>query len=224
MENGATLPKTQVVEGVTTEMPITTTEEKAQRRLEMKARSILMMGISNENQLKFNSIKDAKKLLKAIEKRFECYNCHKRGHFARECRASRNQDNKNKESSRRSVPVETSTSISLVSCDSLGGYNWSDQAKEGPNYALMAFSSSSSNSELIECHIVENCKKRLGYENYNAVSPPYIKNFMPSTSDFSFTSLNEFANKLVVENCKAKSSEEENKVVRKNDDALIIEE
>nr|GEY76205.1 retrovirus-related Pol polyprotein from transposon TNT 1-94 [Tanacetum cinerariifolium]GEY76215.1 retrovirus-related Pol polyprotein from transposon TNT 1-94 [Tanacetum cinerariifolium] len=31
----------------------------------------------------------------------ECYNCHKRGHLARECRAQRNQDNKHKESSRR---------------------------------------------------------------------------------------------------------------------------
>ncbi|GJS56044.1 hypothetical protein Tco_0629406, partial [Tanacetum coccineum] len=62
-------------------------------------------------------------------------------------RAPRNQDNKNKESSRRSVPVETSTSTALVSCDGLGGYDWSDQAEEGPNYALMAFSSSSPDSE-----------------------------------------------------------------------------
>ncbi|GJX37301.1 uncharacterized mitochondrial protein-like protein [Tanacetum coccineum] len=68
----------------------------------------------------------------------ECYNCHKKGYFSKECRAPRNKDNKNKESSRKSVPVETSTSIALVSCDGLGGYDWSDQAEEWPNYALMA--------------------------------------------------------------------------------------
>ncbi|GJU29208.1 ribonuclease H-like domain-containing protein [Tanacetum coccineum] len=51
----------------------------------------------------------------------ECYNYHKRGHFARECRALRNQDNKNKESSRRSVHVEnTGSSTALVSCDGTG--------------------------------------------------------------------------------------------------------
>nr|GFB78523.1 hypothetical protein [Tanacetum cinerariifolium] len=135
----------------------------------------------------------------------------------RECRAPRNQDNKHKESS-RSVPVETSTSTALVSCDGLGGYNWSDQAKEGPNYAFMAFSSSSSDSK-----IVDNCKKGLGYENYNAVPPLYTGNFMPPTPDLSFTGLDEFVNKPVVENCKAKSSKKEPKAVRKNDDGPIIE-
>ncbi|GKB19227.1 hypothetical protein Tco_0853150 [Tanacetum coccineum] len=70
IENGTTLPKTKIMEGVMTEMSITTAEEKAQRRLEVKARSTLMMGIPNEHQLKFNSIKVAKKLLEAVEKRF----------------------------------------------------------------------------------------------------------------------------------------------------------
>ncbi|GJV56485.1 hypothetical protein Tco_1457490 [Tanacetum coccineum] len=69
-ENGATLSKTTIVEGVMIEMPIATTKEKAQRRLEVKPRSTLMMGIPNEHRLKFNSIKDAKKLLGAVEKKF----------------------------------------------------------------------------------------------------------------------------------------------------------
>ncbi|GKA31903.1 hypothetical protein Tco_0718270 [Tanacetum coccineum] len=47
------------------------------------------------------------------------------------------------------VPVETTTSNALISCDGLGGYDWSDQAEEGPtNFALMAYSSTSSNSEV----------------------------------------------------------------------------
>ncbi|GKC25202.1 putative ribonuclease H-like domain-containing protein [Tanacetum coccineum] len=77
----------------------------------------------------------------------ECYNYHKKGHFAKECKAPRNQDYKNKESTRRHVHVETSTSTALVSCNGIGGYDWSDQAEEGPNYALMDYSSSSSDSE-----------------------------------------------------------------------------
>nr|GEY29568.1 hypothetical protein [Tanacetum cinerariifolium] len=152
--NDATLPKTQHLDGFTTVMPITTFEEKAQRRLEVKARSTLMMGIPNEHQLKFNFIKDAKQLLEAVEKRFvECYNWKKRGHFARECRSIKNQDFKNKDSTRRSVPIEIPASIALVSCDGLSGYDWSDQAEEGPNYALMAYTSSIYVSKVLKFEI-----------------------------------------------------------------------
>nr|GFB41336.1 hypothetical protein [Tanacetum cinerariifolium] len=132
----------------------------------------------------------------------ECYNCHKRGNFAKEYRAPRSQDTKYKESKRRNVPIETHNSTTLVSCDGLVGYEWSDQAKE-------------------DYQIVDNCKKGLGYESYNAVPPPYTGNFMPPKPNFSYIGLDEFAVKPVVEN---KSSEEETKAIRKNPDAPIVEE
>nr|GEV96717.1 putative ribonuclease H-like domain-containing protein [Tanacetum cinerariifolium] len=76
----------------------------------------------------------------------ECYNYHRRGYFSRECISSR--DNRNKDTPRRTVPVEVSTLNALVSqCDAVGGYDWSFQAKEEPtNYALMAYASSGSSS------------------------------------------------------------------------------
>lgn len=34
-----------------------------------------------------------------------------------------------------------------MSCDGLGDYDWSDHAEEGPNFAFMAYASSSSSSD-----------------------------------------------------------------------------
>nr|GEU60125.1 hypothetical protein [Tanacetum cinerariifolium] len=84
----------------------------------------------------------------------ECYNYHRRGHFARECRSPK--DNRNKETQRRNVPVDTSTSNELVShYDGVGSYDWRFQAEEElTNYAPMAFTSSgsfSSDNEVASC-------------------------------------------------------------------------
>nr|GEU77074.1 ribonuclease H-like domain-containing protein [Tanacetum cinerariifolium] len=86
----------------------------------------------------------------------ECYNCHRKGHISRECRSPKDtRRNETVEPQRKNVPVETSTSNALVSqCDGVGSYDWSFQAdKEPTNYALMAFTSSSSSfdNEVVSC-------------------------------------------------------------------------
>ncbi|GJV75986.1 ribonuclease H-like domain-containing protein [Tanacetum coccineum] len=90
----------------------------------------------------------------------ECFNCHRRGHFARECRATRNQGNRNgderyrsRDNIRRTVPVETSDALvvqdnALIVQDGLG-YDWSCIAQEEPTeFALMACTSNSSGSDI----------------------------------------------------------------------------
>nr|GEV30938.1 ribonuclease H-like domain-containing protein [Tanacetum cinerariifolium] len=70
--------------------------------------------------------------------------------MAMECRSSKDlRRNGAAEPQRRNVPIETSISNALVSqCDGVGSYDWSFQAEGEPtNYALMAFSSSSSSSD-----------------------------------------------------------------------------
>nr|GEV22370.1 hypothetical protein [Tanacetum cinerariifolium] len=49
----------------------------------------------------------------------ECYNYRKRGHFAKECRAPRNQRNRNRDAPTRNAPVDTSTTNVLVVQDGI---------------------------------------------------------------------------------------------------------
>nr|GEU67840.1 putative reverse transcriptase domain-containing protein [Tanacetum cinerariifolium] len=68
--NGDSPPLTRFVEGVETPYPPTTVEEKLARKNELKGRGTLLMALPNEHKLKFNSYKNAKSLMEAIEKRF----------------------------------------------------------------------------------------------------------------------------------------------------------
>nr|GEV86948.1 ribonuclease H-like domain-containing protein [Tanacetum cinerariifolium] len=135
--NGDSPPPTRSVDGVETPYPPTTIEEKLARKNELKARGTLLMALPNEHQLKFNSYKIAKSLMEAIEKRFggnkKSNKVHKillkqRGdglevadgnvnHEShkiptkdkKESRASKHQDNRNRETTTRTVLVHETT-------------------------------------------------------------------------------------------------------------------
>ncbi|GJS50394.1 ribonuclease H-like domain-containing protein [Tanacetum coccineum] len=75
----------------------------------------------------------------------ECFNYHKIGHFARECRSPRNQESRprNQDNSRKTVNVEDTSPKAMVAIDG-AGFDWSFMADEEvpTNMALMAFSDS----------------------------------------------------------------------------------
>ncbi|GJU65763.1 ribonuclease H-like domain-containing protein [Tanacetum coccineum] len=79
----------------------------------------------------------------------EYFNCHKIGHFARECKGSRNQDtrNRNQDNSRRTVNVEDTSSKAMLAIDG-AGLDWSYMADDEvpTNMALMAFLDSEKNN------------------------------------------------------------------------------
>nr|GEX88361.1 hypothetical protein [Tanacetum cinerariifolium] len=206
--NGDSPVPTRIVEGVLQPVAPTTAEQRLARKNDLKARGTLLMALPDKHQLKFNSHKDSKTLMEAIEKRFgaasqnlafvsstytdsiadsvsaaasvstacvklpasplpnvnslkmdlrwqmamltmrdrrflqktgrnlgangptsmgfdmskvECYNCHMKRHFAKECRSPMDLRRPGAaEPQRRTVPVKTSTSNALVSqCDGL---------------------------------------------------------------------------------------------------------
>nr|GFB36447.1 hypothetical protein [Tanacetum cinerariifolium] len=54
----------------------------------------------------------------------ECFNCHKMGHFIRECRAPRSQERGMKESYRQGSKAEEKSSKALMAIDGVG-WDWS---------------------------------------------------------------------------------------------------
>ncbi|GJY51266.1 ribonuclease H-like domain-containing protein [Tanacetum coccineum] len=108
---------------------------------------------------------DAKEPVGFDKTKVECYNCHKTGHFARECRSKGNQDsrrrdawntgNKDKDNGRRSGKQEEPKALVTLDGD---GVDWTSHSEdEQENYALMAYSNSGSDTEVTSCS--KECKE-----------------------------------------------------------------
>ncbi|GKA91184.1 putative ribonuclease H-like domain-containing protein [Tanacetum coccineum] len=127
----------------------------------------------------------------------KCYNCYKRGYFTRECRAPK--ENRNKEPVRRNVTVETTETKALVAQDRLR-YDWSDQTEKGPtNFALMAYTSSGSSSSSSSDSEVSTCSKAC-LKSYETLKEHYDN----LTKDFNKSQLNVGAYKAGLESVEAR--------------------
>nr|GEV71971.1 retrovirus-related Pol polyprotein from transposon TNT 1-94 [Tanacetum cinerariifolium] len=68
--NGDSPAPTRVVDSVLQPVALTTAEQRLVRKNELKAHGTLLMALPDKHQLNFNSYKDVKTLMEAIEKRF----------------------------------------------------------------------------------------------------------------------------------------------------------
>ncbi|GJT24279.1 ribonuclease H-like domain-containing protein [Tanacetum coccineum] len=110
----------------------------------------------------------------------ECFNCHKKGHFARECRGKKNQEyrgNNNgyrRDDGKRSIKEEDQKALVVQDMTSIGTYDWSYLAaeEEPTNYALMAITSSKSSSSASSDTEVNLCSKAC-IESYNKLQKMY---------------------------------------------------
>nr|GEW52137.1 hypothetical protein [Tanacetum cinerariifolium] len=66
----------------------------------------------------------------------ECFNFHKMGYFARECRAPRSQDRERRDNYRQGSKVEEQAPKALMAIDGVG-WDWSYMANDEENHALI---------------------------------------------------------------------------------------
>ncbi|GJU69937.1 putative ribonuclease H-like domain-containing protein [Tanacetum coccineum] len=149
--------------------------------LTMRARRFLKkteknLGVNETNTIRFDKTK------------VECYNCHRRGHFARECRAPKYQDNKIRETTRRTVLVEETTSNALVSQCSSSSLNSDTEIQVSDDFKTgVEFDSQVLDSQVFDRQVNDKISK-----GYHVVPPPYTGNFMPLKPDLELAGKEEY--------------------------------
>ncbi|GKB92876.1 putative ribonuclease H-like domain-containing protein [Tanacetum coccineum] len=122
----------------------------------------------------------------------ECYNCHKRGYFARECRAPRNQGNRNGDNPGRVVPVETPANALVHPVHHVQTLSRESDVDDSP----------------------VNDRFNTG-EGFHAVPSPYTRNYMPSRPDLSFAGLDDSVYKTKVSKTETSISKTSKDIVEK---------
>ncbi|GJX76267.1 hypothetical protein Tco_0323078 [Tanacetum coccineum] len=116
IENGNAPIVTKLVNGKETAIPPTSVEEKAQKRTKLKAKSTLLQKLISQLEMHGEVISQEdinQKFLRSLSQEWTMHTIVWRNKL--EIEAPRNQDNRNREPTRRTVPVKETTPNALVS-------------------------------------------------------------------------------------------------------------
>nr|GEU88418.1 ribonuclease H-like domain-containing protein [Tanacetum cinerariifolium] len=196
--NGDSPAPTRVIEGVLQPVAPTTTEQRLARNNELKACGTLLMSLPDKYQLKFNTYKDAKTLMEAIDKSLKIYEAEVKSSSSTGTStqniafvSSSNTHNTNK-------PVSDAASVSAVSLKiHVSALPNMDTLSNDVIYSFFASQSSSpqlDNDDLKQIDVDDLEEMDLKWQmsmyqsgdGYHAIPPPYTGTFMPPKPELVF--------------------------------------
>nr|GEU74020.1 hypothetical protein [Tanacetum cinerariifolium] len=124
----------------------------------------------------------------------ECFNYHKMGHFARECRSPRSQDRRKRESYKKDSKVEEPAPKKKNELEEV------KKEKESIDFIIKFFENASKDLDgLLGSQKLDKDKKGVGFNDYCDVPPPPTQVYSPPKKYLSWMGLPEFVDDTVTD-------------------------